>query len=395
MKKLLSVLFALVFMAMAIPVLAAPTVEPIRAGDMTGMFANSENVTHSNGSTFMAGQDVTVDTAQDGSVVIAGQFVNISADINGDAIIFAQTVDIGNAMDGVNISGNLYVFAQTVTVSGTNFNDIAGFAQKITINGSVARDVNVFAASVNVDCAPIRNLNAFAGKTTLGGNIIGNAISYSGTTTVNDGTVISGALGTLDNSSKIIAGNAKVGSYQTLAPLKANKVEMKGEHKSLVFGLLGLFMLGSFLLIWVLFTFVFKKTKERITVTSKKGFWWQLLSGLILAIGAPIVMIIACLTFIGIPIGIILGLLLAAAHVLANYLGVMSLSEKLGQTKALKGLAVHKNFWLTLIVELLALLVLAVPVLNIVSLVFFNILGLGVVVNIFWKKKVVLVDNER
>ena len=102
------------------------------------------------------------------------------------------------------------------------------------------------------------------------------------------------------------------------------------------------------------------------------------------------------MTVVGIPIGIITGLLLAAAHLIANYLGVISLSEKLGMAKGLNVLSVHKNFWLTLIVELIAIGLLAIPVVNVISIIFFNLLGMGVVINLFWKKKVVLMDkNER
>lgn len=90
--------------------------------------------------TLRAGQTINTD------LFVGGEIVRIDGDVNGDVFVSAQSVII----DG-HVTGDVFSFAQDVRINGRVDGNVRGWSQSIWINGTVGKNLMVFCGTGIVD----------------------------------------------------------------------------------------------------------------------------------------------------------------------------------------------------------------------------------------------------
>lgn len=117
-----------------------------------------------NGDLFCAGQHVTITGTVTGDVICAGQSVLINGSVEQDVRVAGQTVSFeGPVLKNVtvfgqhvdvrprsNIFGEVFSFAQNLTVGGHVYKDLSGGAQLAAIDGRIDGDVKLKTESLQV-----------------------------------------------------------------------------------------------------------------------------------------------------------------------------------------------------------------------------------------------------
>ena len=254
-----------------------------------------------------------------------------------DLIVFADRTTI----DG-NVDGDLIVWSQIVTVNGHVKGDVIGGGQNVRINGTVDGNVRTFAQSVDIAGTVGKNLMTWSSETNLEDKgSVGGSLTFGSNDVTLAGKIgrdvlgmansldVSGTLGkdltihadhlVLDPSAQIqghvkyvgrngpdIAEGAKMGSFERVIPKSAPKYQTLKYywHRVLFWGVGFVFGLVLLLLVPSFYADATGACKKYAPAAG-----W----GLLFLFATPIAAVIACVTIVGLGVGIATLLLYAIA----------------------------------------------------------------------------------
>jgi cytoskeletal protein CcmA (bactofilin family) len=276
----------------------------------------------------------------------------------GDAVVVTET-----------ITDDLYAAGGTVEISGTLDGDVAAVGGSITVSGPVSGSVLAGGGSVSISGAVGRNVRAGAGTLMLGGRVATDALLAGGKVSVQREAEIgrdllatggnvrfSGAVGRnafFSGGTILIAGriegdatveadrlrvlsSARIGGrlrYRVSRPVEIQegsqitggaeqmprRVRPRSMLRSFPYMLawrvtetLWLLVLGLVLLV------VAPRAVARVSERIHRGFGYSLLTGFILVVVIPVAAVIVALTFVGVPLAIVLMLLYGATLIAAQ-----------------------------------------------------------------------------
>jgi cytoskeletal protein CcmA (bactofilin family) len=280
--------------------------------------------------------------------------------VKNDLIIFGATVRI----DGT-VEGDLITFARTVTVTGRVTGDIIGFAQKIRIEGQVDGDVRIFTNGLDLVGKVEKNVMAFGQGIDFGSKSeIGGSLTVFGQQSSMDGRVGRDVMGFFESgqingfvggSVNVEADSLAIGSTAEVrgkTRVKAKKRPEVAEGAKLASPLEyeqrtrkpryteGGFYLGHAIRWGVSFVFglvvlLLMPAFFRETVRSSNRYGPALGLGLVSFVSVPALAVVACITIVGIAVGIGAVLLYAIALysakvVVGTWLGQRLLGEEAG-----------------------------------------------------------------
>ena len=287
--------------------------------------------------TLPAGQTINTDA------FAAADTIRIDGDVNGDLFAVGHTVVVNGR-----VTGDVFGFSQILQINGRVDGNIRGWSQSITIMGSVGKNVLAGADSLDVDPKGSvgGSLIAFAGEVNLngpvgrdamafgknfnvdskiGGNLQVNAHNIS----VDSGANIAGGMTYKGDQSPKIDPGAKIAG-----PVQAKYEEYVPSYKkpryywhialswaaSLLFGLVMILAIPAF------YSDVLRAL-DRMGMSSGVGF--------LAVAGVPFAAFIACITIVGLAVGIATVLLycigLYSAHVFVGaWIGRKILGEASG-----------------------------------------------------------------
>lgn len=268
--------------------------------------------------------------------------VEKEATVTGDLFFSGDTLEIEG-----NVRGDLIVFARELAVRGRVDGSILGLVtEKLVVDGEVAGNIRVFAGNLAINGKVGRTVSAYAvrletGKAALiSGGVLGSFGEVKATGSI-DGPVdvkvyYRNEIGGRINSNLISRGvpirwltpaqiNGRVDEYSGVAaqPAVPQEVQIaKGYHwhrlkseSPLIYKLLLLvsvvWFLGS-LLLSLIFYRIFPRTAWTMARPTVENLQRSLLVGVITFIGVPILIIILLLTTVGLPLAIVLLLLYLA-----------------------------------------------------------------------------------
>jgi cytoskeletal protein CcmA (bactofilin family) len=255
---------------------------------------------------------LSADQKIDTDAFVAADTIRIDGDINGDLYAFSHTVVING-----HVSGDVLGFAQSVTINGRVDGNVRTWSQSLLIEGSVAKNVLAGADSVDIDPKATvgGSVTAFAGDVNLNGPVGRDVLASAGMFTVNSkigGNVLVRARNISVGSDASIAGgltykgdqSPKIDSGAKIAgPVQAKYEEYVPYYKQPKFfrkiafswAAATVFSLALILLIPAFFTDVLRSL-DRVGISAGAG---------ILAIaGVPFAAVIACITIVGLAVGI-------------------------------------------------------------------------------------------
>jgi cytoskeletal protein CcmA (bactofilin family) len=276
------------------------------------------------------GEFVTVPANEtlDDTLVAAGNTVRVEGVINGDLVVFAQTLEVRG-----NVNGDLVSFAKRTLVSGTVEGRIYNFSQSLDLDGQLGHSLYGWVQSLRLDSrAHIgEGVVVGAGDVTLEGEVKRSATIFAGNVEIS-GTVgrelaMAGGSLTLANTARVagdltarvrhmkdvhIADGASIGGKRDIqVRVRKNRFTRPRFYLHEVIWLAATMLVGWLGLL--LFPGFFRTCSQAV------GSGWRSLGlGFAVLAGVPVAIIIACITLVGIPLGLMLFALYLAAIYLAK-----------------------------------------------------------------------------
>jgi hypothetical protein len=279
----------------------------------------------------------------DDTLLATGDSVEIDGDVTGDLLAFGRRVTVRG-----NVAGNVISAGETVEIQGTVGGSVFGAGRAVTLSMHVAhnlfaaaRDVTIGreaevagnaaagAATIEVDGSVGKDLTGGAGDFLLRGNVGRNMRAWGNKVTLLAPAVVGGNLSAhvgAEANLEIQQGATVRGSVdkqvdQQLAgrEVPTNKYFTVGFYVGQVIRL-GMAFVTGLLLLWLFPGLQTLSLANAGAAVRAAGI------GLIAAVVLPVVAVIACVTIVGIPLGVIgfiawgLGLYFAK-QIVAQYIG--------------------------------------------------------------------------
>ena len=303
---------------------------------------------------FQGKDKVTIDATVDEDLYVAAGTITVNASIQGDLVCAGGTITINDT-----IAEDLMIGAGTVIMAGHIGDDVRMAGGTMTIQGEVIGDMVVAGGQLRLEEGSTihGDLRVYGGRLVVHGNVKGNANVWAGEVdwqgraenTLNIKTEDLVFNGTALGPSSLAAKDIILGENARLeAPVKycteKGEVEFAGKlasgvsvtydeglqiatnqfnWKHLGIGVVGfwIYRLIAGALIIGLLVLVFDRFFRLVSEKTNRAYINQLGYGFLYLIGVPIVIFLACVTIIGIPIGLSLAMLygfsLALGHLVA------------------------------------------------------------------------------
>lgn len=332
-----------------------------------------------------------------GNLYAGGGNLSIAGDVMGDLLAAGGNVNVlGNVSEDLTAAGG------SLNLTGSAGGDVRAAGGRVLLSGEVGGDVALAGGELYV--APGarigKDILAGGGRVTIEGDVLGN-VRLGGREVRIDGEVggdlfvvaeritlgpkahIKGNFSYRAQSEARLEDGARVEGETSFVKIETAPSFAKGLGKLLgAWIILKLLML---LLLGILMVLVFQDTSKSLVRYATDRFWVEFLRGLIALIVMPVAAGLALITLIGIPIGIILGLIYIFFIILARvYAGIIFGSWL---NKVLRKRETFEVNWQVAVLGILVLeIVKWVPFLGwVLSLVFF-LAAFGSVLKVWYDK---------
>lgn len=259
----------------------------------------------------------------DDTLLAAGETIAIDGDVNGDLLAFGRRITVRG-----NVTGDLITGGETISVEGSVGGNIIGGGRGVSLlRARVGRNLYGFGRDVAIDAATEvvgnaiafgetvdiagrvdTDVKGFGGNVTIGGMVQGDVEGFAGQITLLPSARIGGDLTAhLDSEEKLrVASGAVVGGrtdVQLVEPeLRRNRYLTIGYYVGQIV------RLGTAFLTGLLLFFVFPVLRtvalpNAMAVLRSGGI------GLAAAVTLPVAALLACITIVGLPLGLLTFLL--------------------------------------------------------------------------------------
>ena len=245
---------------------------------------------------FAMGDHIRVEGTIDGDLYAFGEQVEVSGHVNGDVICFCQSLRVSGVIDG-NIRG----FENNATITGTVQRSITNFSELFTLdpNGKVGHNLTGFSKSLTVDGNIGRDLLAFAAESSVNGSIGGSMhVKGEGLSIGSKASVAGTAKFEGDRPADVASG------AQLASPLEFVKLEHRASHeRGFWYYMWRLIWAAAFILFGLVLLSVMPMfSREAAVNVENVGASFGL--GVLVGFAVPIAAIIACITVVGLFVGI-------------------------------------------------------------------------------------------
>ncbi|MGA2096184.1 MAG: hypothetical protein ABSH39_07790 [Candidatus Acidiferrum sp.] len=310
--------------ALAIPAPASAT--EFRKGDT--LEVTKDEVIKSD--LFMTGARARIDGTVEGDLFFFGQSIDINGHIKGDAIIFGQSVRISGQVDG-----NVRSATNNVTITGQVTRNVLTFGEVVNLDsaGKVGGSLTAFAAGLGVDGHLGRDLLAFSGNTIISGDVGGGIQLRGDSMSIGSTAQVGGPIKFEGEKPATVASGAKLAS-----PVEFTKHVHESRYKEGHYYVWRVIWTAAFVLLgMVLFLLLPRFAADAVSAGERVGAPLGL--GLLVLPGVPIAAVIACITVVGIPLGLMtIGLWLLVMNCAEIVVGAVIGSWIMGKTSDTWGL---------------------------------------------------------
>src|ERR1700730_9934924 len=263
----------------------------IRRGESVGV-ASDETI---KGDIFLFGNRVRIDGTVDGDVFLFAQNANVTGHVKGDVIAFAQILDVNGQVDG-----NIRAFTNTLTVRGTVGKNVLTFDELVNIesSGKIGGSLTLFVENLNLEGSLGKDLLMFGKHLNLSGKVEGAIRMKGDLLSINSSAQVAGPIHYEGNKEPEVSPQAKLAS-----PVDYHKMERKPHYMEGHYYVWQVIWLAAFVLFGlVLFQLMPKFATEAVASAERYGASFGL--GVLVFFGVPIAALIACVTVVGIFVGL-------------------------------------------------------------------------------------------
>jgi cytoskeletal protein CcmA (bactofilin family) len=283
---------------------------------------------------------VAADETIDDTLIVVGETISVDGNVNGDLLAFARRVIVRG-----NVSGDVISGAETVTIEGAVGGNVFGFGRVLTIartrvarnlygfgrdvevasDAEIAGNAMTFANNVDIDGRVGLDLTSFASEITLSGNVQRNVQAFASEVTLLPSARVGGNLtahiGDPDNLQ--IAGGATVGGSVDRDIVE--RPEQRNRYLTAEFYVGQMVRLGAAFLTGLCLLWLFPALRN-VSLPNSAAALRAAGLGLVTAVTLPVAALLACITIVGLPLGLTAFLLGAiglyfAKTVLAQVIG--------------------------------------------------------------------------
>jgi cytoskeletal protein CcmA (bactofilin family) len=237
-----------------------------------------------------------IDGTIDGDLFFFGQSVEISGHIKGDAIIFAGSARINGQIDG-----NVRSFSNNLTITGTVGKNVLTFNEVVNLDsaGKVVGSLTAFAQTVGVDGQLGRDMMVMDDQTIISGTVHGEIRAKGRSLSIVSSAEVAGPIHFEGEQPATVASGAKLASA-----VEFTKREHKSEYTQGRYYLWRVIWTAAFILFGMVLFLLLPGFAEE-TVRAGERFGAPVGLGVLVFFAVPIAAIIACITVVGIPLGIL------------------------------------------------------------------------------------------
>jgi cytoskeletal protein CcmA (bactofilin family)/uncharacterized membrane protein YhaH (DUF805 family) len=248
------------------------------------------------GDIYMTGERVLVDGVVDGDLYVTGKDIEINGHITGDVISAERMMLIRGQVDG-----NLRSAGNTVTVTGTVGKSITWFGDTVNIDatGKVGGTVTMFGETLNMDGHLGRDILSFCAHMSVSGTVGGGIRARADTLSIASTASIEGPVRYEGNNPPEVAAQAKLAS-----PVDFHKMEHKSRYQEGDYYVWRVIWTAAFILLGMVLVLLAPKFGTE-AIRQAERYAAPIGLGVLVFFGVPIAAIIACITVVGIPVGIL------------------------------------------------------------------------------------------
>jgi cytoskeletal protein CcmA (bactofilin family) len=238
---------------------------------------------------------VRIEGTVDGDLIVFCESLDISGHVTGDVLNFSQSARITGRVDG-NVRGA----NNNLTITGTVSKNVLTFEETLTIDpaGKVGGSLTNFSANLGMEGSVGRDVLLFVAHGHLEGKIGGGVRARGDSLSIGSGAVIDGPVHFEGHNRPEISSSAKLAS-----PVEFKQMEKKESFREGSYYIWQVIWGAAFILFGlVLFTLMPKFAQDTVVAAEQIGVTAGL--GVLVLFGVPIAAVIACITVVGLFIGL-------------------------------------------------------------------------------------------
>jgi cytoskeletal protein CcmA (bactofilin family) len=247
------------------------------------------------GDIFLFGERIRIDGTVDGDVFAFGHDVNVNGHVKGDVFGFAQQLRVNGQVDG-----NVRAFTNTLTISGTIAKNVLTFDEVVNLesSGKIGGSLTIFVENLHLDGTLGKDLLIFAKHLALTGKVNGAIKMKGDTLTINSAAQVAGPIYFQGNKEPEVSPQAKLAF-----PVDYHKMEHKPRYLEGHYYVWQVIWLAAFILFGlVLFQLMPRFAPDAVASAERYGASFGL--GVLVFFGVPIAAVIACVTVVGLFVGL-------------------------------------------------------------------------------------------
>jgi cytoskeletal protein CcmA (bactofilin family) len=260
-----------------------------------GNFIEIKEDEHIKGDVFLFGERVRVNGTVEGDVFVFSTDATVSGHVTGDVIAFAQSLHVSGEVDG-----NIRSFNNNLTITGTVSRNVLVFDETLTVDSSakIGGSLTSFSKGLNLDGKLGRDVLAMGEHIGIAGSVgggvqaRGHSLAISSTAQVHGPVTFTGA------EPPEVSPQAKLAS-----PVDFHLDEHKPKYKEGKSYVWQMIWAAAFILFGlVLFQLIPAFSREAVRNAERYGASAGL--GVLVLFGVPIAALIACITVVGLFVGL-------------------------------------------------------------------------------------------
>jgi hypothetical protein len=247
------------------------------------------------GDLYLAGKSCRMDGEVNGDLFLFCQSADVNGHVSGDVIGFAQSVRI-NAP----IEGNVRVGCNNVTLTTTLAKNLMAFSDSVRVDSDakIGGGLTVFGGTVSIDGTVGRDILAYSNLLNINSKIGGSIWAKGEALTIGPSAQVQGHAKFIGKKSPDVSPEAKLSS-----PMTYEKMEESPAYRTTHYYLWQVIWAAAFVLFGlVLFLVMPGFAKE--AVDSSEHIGASLGLGVLVGCGVPIAALIACITVVGLFVGL-------------------------------------------------------------------------------------------
>ena len=248
------------------------------------------------GDIYLSGERVRIEGTVDGDVYVAGKDIDIDGHVTGDVIGGCQSMRIRGQVDG-----NLRTVGNTGIITGIVGRNVTWFGDSVTVesSGKVGGTVSMFGGNLAIDGQVGRDILFLGHEVGVNGAVLGSIWEKGDSLIIASTGQVGGRIQFKGEQQANVAPGAKLAS-----PVEFTQRERKSEYSTGHYYIWRIIWTAAFILLGlVLFLLLPKFASESVAAGERIGAPIGL--GVLVFFGVPIAAILACITVVGLPLGLL------------------------------------------------------------------------------------------